>query len=372
MVPHILHIIPSFAHGGVPIRISYLMNHFHDLAKHSLISTNDDYRCKSRINDNVDFTVPDLSSVDQGALPFKIKSYRQFLKQQSPDLILTYSWGALDWALAHSMGKISRHIHLESGFGPEEAFGTLWKRDLYRRLALRNIDGIVVPSQTLVKICKENWKIPERKISYIPNGVDCEKYAQAPQENIIPGFIKQDDEVVIGTMTPLRGEKNLPRMIRAFAATQKSYPTQKMRLIIMGEGQERAMLEKMITDLDMQDHIILAGHVEEPAYVLGWLDIYAISSDTEQMPNAVNQAMAAGLPVVGLDVGDVKHIVSETNKDYIAPQNDEAEFISLMEKLVLNGDLRQTIGNSNQQHVKKTYDQSRMFADYAKIWGISE
>jgi len=34
MVPHILHIIPSFAHGGVPIRISYLMNHFHDLAKH--------------------------------------------------------------------------------------------------------------------------------------------------------------------------------------------------------------------------------------------------------------------------------------------------------------------------------------------------
>ncbi|WP_417317491.1 glycosyltransferase [Emcibacter sp.] len=368
--PHLFHVIPSFAHGGVPIRISYLINHFGPKARHSLIATNGEYDCRSRIDGSIDFSIPDIPPAD--GLLGKICSYRKVLKDIRPDLLLTYNWGSMDWALANSFAPLCRHIHLESGFGPEEAEGTLFKRDMYRRLALRNIESIVVPSHTLVQICRKNWKLPERKIRHIPNGVDCEKYGTAPRPGILPGFDKREGEIVIGTMTPLRPEKNLPRLIRAFHRVTTDNPDIALRLVIMGEGNERGSLENMIAALKHEGKVLLAGHVEEPAQALGWLDLYAISSDTEQMPNSVNQAMAASLPIVGLAVGDVLPMVSAENRAYIAPAGDDDAFAGAMEALVRDPGLAKKVGEINKNHVKNTYDKAIMYREYAKIWGVSE
>ncbi len=369
-IPHIFHIIPSFAHGGVPIRISYLMNHFGEAARHTLFSTNHIYTCESRLNDNVYYRVPNIENADQGNILSRVLGYRRILKKYNPDLLLTYHWGSIEWAVANSFAPLCRHYHLESGFGPDEANGTLLRRNLFRKFALRNIDGIIVPSQTLVNICKTDWNIADEKILYIPNGVDCNQYAVPPRDGIIPGFIRRKDEVVIGTMTPLRGEKNLGRLVTSFRNLISSRPDQKFRLIIMGEGNERPALEKLIDDYSLNDKIFLPGHIDDPAHALGWLDIYAISSDTEQMPNSLNQAMAAHLPIVGLDVGDIKFMMHDKNKPYIVKAGDDEAFTEALIELSTNEKLREDLGQTNQQHVRETFDQSRMFNGYADVWGV--
>lgn len=345
------------------------MNHFGGRARHTILATNKDYRCQSRIKDDIDFKIADIGDADQGNILRRVRNYSRFLQDMQPDLLLTYHWGAIEWALANSFSPHIRHFHLESGFGPEEAHGTLWRRDIFRRFSLRRIDGLVVPSMTLVNLSQDRWHIPESKIRYIPNGVDCNKYAAPPQQDIIPGFTRGPDDVVIGTMTPLRPEKNLPRLIRAFVAVNAKIPA--ARLIIMGEGGERAKLETLIRESGCAEHIFLPGHIEEPAFALGLLDIYAISSDTEQMPNSLNQAMAASLPIVGLDVGDIKHIMSDLNKDFIVPAGDDDAFTASLETLVREKSRRQEIGAVNVEHVRKTYDQSRMFDGYADVWGLA-
>lgn len=370
-IPHIFHVIPSFAPGGVPIRISYLMNYFGPKVRHSLLSTDGIYSCSSRIKDNVVYDIPDIGAADKGNMLTRIRNYRTILHQLKPDLLLTYNWGSTEWALANSFGPLCRHFHLESGFGPEEAVATIPRRNWFRRLALRNIEGIIVPSQNLVNICKSDWKIPDRKIRYIPNGVDCAKYAEAPLKGIIRGFDRQDDEVVIGTMTPLRPEKNLTRLINGFRDLSQRYPNQKFSLIIMGEGNERQKLEKLITDYGLQDTVYLPGHIDEPARALGWLDIYALSSDTEQMPNSLNQAMAAGLPIVGLDVGDVKFMMHEQNKPFIAAAGDDTGFTGALADLATNRTLQRQIGQINKTHVKDKFDQQGMFKAYADVWGVT-
>ncbi len=373
-IPHIFHVIPSFAHGGVPIRISYLMNHFGSRARHSLFSTDGNYQCTGRLSDNVNCEIINIGNADQGNMVKRLWHYHRILQDIKPDLLLTYNWGSTEWALAASFTRLYRHIHLESGFGPEESHGTMAKRDWFRRLALRNIEAIVVPSQTLVKICRSGWKIPERKIRYIPNGVDCEKYASAPQKDIIPGFTKDKNDLVIGTMTPLRPEKNLARLITAFRDIVRHFraerPEQKCKLIIMGEGRERPKLEAMIAEYGLKDNIYLAGHIDDPARALGLLDIYAISSDTEQMPNSLNQAMAAGLPVVGLDVGDVKFMMAEQNKPFITPAGDDHAFTMAMMELSKDKALREALTEINKKHVKENFDQQFMYDKYAGIWGI--
>lgn len=370
-IPHIFHVIPSFAHGGVPIRMATLMNHFGSKAHHSLLSTDHIYTCSSRLNENVTFKIQNIGDADNGNILKRLWNYRKFLGKMKPDLLLTYHWGATEWALANSFRPICPHFHLESGFGPEEAEGTLPRRNYFRRLALRNIAGIVVPSHTLTAICKSDWKIPAHKIHYIPNGVDCALYAAAPRGGIIPEFRKQDSEIVIGTMTPLRAEKNLPRLVNSFHSLTLACPDQKFSLIIMGEGNERIRLEKMIAEIGLQEDIYLPGHIDDPARALGWLDIYAISSDTEQMPNALNQAMAASLPVVGLDVGDVKFMMHDQNKPFIVAAGDHNAFTKAMTALATNGELRKKIGQINRIHVKENFDQNHMFKAYAQIWGVN-
>ncbi len=80
--------------------------------------------------------------------------------------------------------------------------------------------------------------------------------------------------------------------------------------------------------------------------------------------------MAAGLPIVGLAVGDVKHMVSDQNKDYIAKAGDENEFTEKMMNLITKPEIRAAIGAANIDHVKKYYDRIDMYRKYADLWGI--
>lgn len=368
--PHIIHVFPSFGRGGVPIKISHSINYFGTKARHTIISTNKDYSSEDIIQNGLNVVI-DMSHHDiRGGLLHRIKKHRKYLKNCHGDLLITYNWGAVEWALANSFGPIMRHIHVESGFGPEEATNTIPRRNLFRRIALRNIEFLSVPSMKLVEIARTKWKIPEKKIKYIPNGVDLEKFSNAAEHYSISGFQKNTDEVIIGTIAPLRAEKNISRMINCFHTVISENPDIKTRLLIMGEGVERPKLDKLVKNLGIEDRVLFTGHISEPAKAIGALDIFAISSDTEQMPNSVNEAMAAGLPIVGLDVGDVKHMVSDENKDFIvAPGNDQT-FNEAMKKLITDRNAQKTIGDANLAHVRKHYNRIDMYKKYAELWGI--
>ena len=301
-----------------------------------------------------------------GTLLSRIKAYRAILENSEADLLITYNWGSVEWALANSFGPILRHIHVESGFGPDEANGTLLKRDLFRRLSLRNIEALSVPSNTLIEIAKNKWKIAQQKINYIPNGVDLEKFARPAQDFTIDELVRTENDVIIGTMAPLRPEKNISRLINSF----KQIKLENAKLVIMGEGVERERLEVLARELDISDKVIFTGYVSDTASALGPIDIFAISSDTEQMPNAVNEAMAAGLPVAGLSVGDVKHMVSSTNKDFIVAAGDDQAFQVALKTLATDKEKQQLIGKANLNHVTEHYGLVDMYKKYAELWGI--
>ncbi len=114
--------------------------------------------------------------------------------------------------------------------------------------------------------------------------------------------------------------------------------------------------------------MVFAGHVEAPERVLGLFDVFAISSDTEQMPNTVLQAMAAGLVVAGVDVGDVKPMVGPQNRAMIVAKSDANGFAAALKRLLTAPGLRETIGRENQAHVRAHYDQARMFAAYGDLF----
>jgi glycosyltransferase involved in cell wall biosynthesis len=168
-------------------------------------------------------------------------------------------------------------------------------------------------------------------------------------------------------VAPLRPEKNIGRLLRVFASLDYSRP---LRLIIAGDGTERGALERLATELGIADRVIFAGLVA-PEAVLGTFDIFALSSDTEQMPNALLEAMAAGRPIAAVDVGDVKDIVCEGNREFIVSRDNAPAFARALSMLLKAPETRAELGLDNRARAVAEFSQERMFAAYSVVFRSS-
>jgi glycosyltransferase involved in cell wall biosynthesis len=362
--PHLVHVFPSYGQGGVPLRIATVINHFGRRYRHTIFALDGNRAAESRLDASIGVVIAD-PMIDKRQPLLSLFRIRRALAGQRPDLLLTYNWGAVEWALVNRITATAPHIHFESGFGPEEADGQIPRRVRFRRLALARAHLLVVPSHTLVSIARDIWHVDPARLRHIPNGVDCALYGAAGDESAVPGFRRRDGELIVGTVAPLRAEKNLRRLIRVFAAVA---PRRPVRLLIAGDGPERAGLEAITRDLGLADRIIFAGHVERPETVYPLIDIFAISSNTEQMPNALIQAMAASRPVAGVDVGDVKANLSPENRPLIVARSDEDGFAAMIDRLVADRGLRSAVGAANRRHVVAHYSAERMFVEYGRVF----
>ena len=106
-------------------------------------------------------------------------------------------------------------------------------------------------------------------------------------------------------MGRLAPEKNLGLLLRAVAASGIAG----VRVVLAGGGTCRAEWEALAADLGLGSRVIFPGFLADPASCYGAFDLFAMSSDTEQMPLALLEAMAAGLPAICTDVGDSAEIL---------------------------------------------------------------
>jgi len=356
--PHFLHVFPSFGIGGVPLRMARIINYLGSRCRHTIVALDGALDAGARVSGAVDFALVAMTP-DKNGLVANLVRYGRFIGRTRPDLLLTYNWGSIEWAAVNSLWPRRRHIHLESGFGIEEASGQLGRRVLARRWGLRHAEALVIPSRTLERIAREIWRLPARKLRYIPNGIDLAAFADDGA-----GAPRSDDAVVIGTVAPLRPEKNVGRLVRAFAALP---PSPRCRLVIVGDGIEREKLKSLAAALGVANRVSFAGQKVITKSLLSGFDIFCLSSDTEQMPNALLEAMAAGLPVAAVDVGDVRAIVAPENRALIVPRDDLDSFSKAIGTLVADPNLRRQLGDLNRQRVVSEYRQEQMFAAYEKL-----
>lgn len=368
----ILHCHSTFSLGGKEARAVRLMNAFGDRAEHSVLSAMPDkFGAREAIATGVrvDFPrdAPPLTGPPNPARLWRLARYMRGF-----DLVLTYNWGAFDAVMARRLYArfltLPPLIHHEDGFNQDEAVHTNPKRDRYRRIGLPAAAALVVPSARLEAIAREAWG---RAAVRIPNGIPVARFAGPPVDEI-PGLERRPGEVVIGTAAGLRPVKNLPRLVRAVAAmTNKA-----VRLVIVGEGPESEAIAAQARASGIAARLIMPGFLVDPARWIGRFDIFALSSDSEQFPISLIEAMAAGLPAVATEVGDVSSIVSRDNRPLIValeddesvPQTDSS-FAAALDSLADRPDLRRAIGLANRERAAAEFDEIPMIQRYARLYG---
>ena len=138
--------------------------------------------------------------------------------------------------------------------------------------------------------------------------------------------------VVIGAVGRLEPQKRFDLLLDAFAALNARRP--KTRLVIVGEGSQRGLLEARRHALKLENSCMLLGHVADVAPAHHAFDLFVQSSDYEGTPNAVLEAMALETPIVATDVGGTAELVEDGVHGRIVPPGDIHRLNGAIESLL--------------------------------------
>ncbi|VWX52777.1 glycosyltransferase [Novosphingobium sp. 9U] len=363
----ILHLHSSFDRGGKELRAARLMNAFGSGVTHHVVSAVPGaLAAASAIERGIDVAYPeDFPSLSGRPTPTRLQ--RLAAAMRGYDLVLTYNWGAMDAVMAHTVFrdllKLPPLVHHEDGFNEDEAERLKPTRNWYRRLALGRVAALVVPSRLLEAVALGPWQQPRGRVHLIPNGIALGTYAKKPKADALPRIVKRPGELWVGTLAGLRTVKNLPRLVRAFAGLPSEW-----QLVILGDGPEKGAIKAQALSCGVADRVHLPGFAPDPSKAVGLFDVFALSSDSEQFPISMVEAMAAGLPVASPAVGDVAEMVAPENRPLICAPGNDAALAGVLGQLAADAGLRTRVGAANRAHALAHYDEAAMIGSYRSVY----
>ncbi|MCZ6597717.1 MAG: glycosyltransferase [Planctomycetota bacterium] len=356
----LLHVFATFAPGGPQVRTVRMIDALGGEFEHALVAMDGRTEAAGLLAEpeRVQLIDPPPKA---GSLR-TVRALRELIRAAAPDLLLTYNWGSIEAVLAaRSLGQ-RRLLHHEDGFLPDEALRLKLRRSYARRLTLPWTRGVILPSETLRDIAVGVWKLPPEHVHLIPNGIRVEDW---PVRDGNPELRRElgipEGVFVVGAVGSLRGEKNFPRLVEAVSRLEDAH------LLLLGEGPERAAIEATRDRLGVERRVHLAGHRADPRPCYRAMDAFAISSDTEQMPVALLEAMAAELPVAATAVGDVARMLPVEQALFVTPKDSDALARALRE-LAGDPELRSSLGAANRRRVLERYTFEGMLAAYRDLY----
>ncbi len=345
--PTHLHVFATFAIGGPQVRAAKLMGMTAGSVRHKIIAMDGRTDCLDKVPEGVEVEV---LQPPRGGLLSRLRQMRQTIRELKPDLLLTYNWGAIEWLLSVRFFGGCPIVHHEDGFGPEETERFLRRRIYARRFAFGAVRTVIVPSRTLLAVAEAHWRIPPERLVYLPNGVDCERFTPKPAST---------DDFVIGLVGGVRPEKNQALAVEALALMK-----QPARLRIVGDGPDLKSLRALAVERKLSDRIDFVGAVVDTAPCYQDFNAFLISSRTEQMPIAMLEAMASGLPVVGTDVGDVEDMLTPSNRRFVVPRGDAQALAQALDELASDASLCADLGEANRERCVAEFTESTCYGAY--------
>lgn len=187
---------------------------------------------------------------------------------------------------------------------------------------------------------------PRKEIGVIYNGIDVEEF--------FPDASKRDPEhftiICVSRVTPRKGIRFL---IQAFKTLSGRYG--QARLIIVGDGNEKASLENLVQVLDIKDKVEFAGAIghEKVWQYYQRANIFVLPSLNEGMSNVMLEALACGLPVVATDTGGTKELLTDNVNGFIVKTKDANDLAEKIEKLILNPQVEHSMSLESRRLAEK-------------------
>ena len=196
------------------------------------------------------------------------------------------------------------------------------------------------------------------KIAIIPLGIAPVSFFEKEEARLKLGIKSDPETQVIGSIGELHPIKGHVYAIEAVADLIGK--GRKLYYTIVSEGSYRPVLEKKITDLNMKDHILLAGFIPDAARYLKAFDIFLFPSLSEASGYTAIEAGMAGLPVVASAVGGVPEIIDDMSSGILIQPKKPGEIAAAIELLLDKPELSHKYGTALREKISKEFSMETM------------
>jgi glycosyltransferase involved in cell wall biosynthesis len=297
--------------------------------------------------------------VEALALPIGRKGLRGMLalrgliSRRAFDVVNTHSstdtWlAALACATLGHPPAIVRTRHI-SASAPRNA-ATRW---LYTRAARR----IVTTGERLrAQVIAETGADPRNVVS-IPTGIDLARFKPGDRDAARAAVGLPAEGRIVGIVATLRSWKGHRHLLRAIGALDAS----DVRLVIVGDGPQRAALEALAAELALAERVRFAGNQADVAPWMQAFDVFCLPSyANEGVPQALMQAMACGLPVVTTPVGSIEEIVTDGETGVLVAPQDVERLRGALRSLLDDPARRDALGRRARAEALERFGEDRM------------
>jgi len=197
--------------------------------------------------------------------------------------------------------------------------------------------------------------VPQRKIRYIPNGIDTDRFRPDPEaRKRMCEELGSGAAIVWLAVGRFDTQKDYPNMLRAFSHVIQVHP--ETLLIIVGDGPMRPAMEEFAEDLGLKDRTRFLGVRRCISELMNAADAYVMSSAWEGMANVLLEASATGLPIVATDVGGSREVVRDLETGFLVPPNDPEALAGAMLRLMdLSKEERRQMGEAGRRYIEAKY-----------------
>jgi glycosyltransferase involved in cell wall biosynthesis len=324
--------------------------------------------------------VPDLGrSVRVGSDLRAFVALVRVMFRERPDVVHTHTakagtLGRLAALVYNGTRRKSRRaliVHTFHGHVLEGYFSTPINR-LVRaaeRWLARISDRIVTISPRQRHDIVERFAVaPAAKTSVVPLGLDLDALLSLDDDmSGLRGSIgAATADVVVGYVGRMVPVKDLDTLVRAFAQACAAVPS--LRLVLAGDGPERAQTEKLAEELGVAGRVHFLGWVSNLAALYATIDLFALSSVNEGTPVAAIEAMAAARAVVATSVGGVPDVVDPGVTGLLVPARDAGAMSAALIALAADRERRAVMGRAGRERARARYSYRRLVDDIEQLY----
>lgn len=370
--PLVMHVVYRFDTGGLENGIVNLINHMPPQAyRHMVVALTEVTDFSRRLR------VPDVQCVALHKPPgHGAKVYPAFwrlLRQHRPAVVHTRNLAALEMQAVAWAARVPARIHGEHGRDVDDLDGQSLRHQRIRRLYARFVPSFVALSQDLAGYLQHRVGLAPQRIAQIYNGVDTARFsppAGLPVQPMEGCPFDPQRHWLIGSVGRMHPVKNPQLLARAFVALLQRAPQlrERARLVMIGEGGERALCRALLDQAGLSDLAWLPGERSDVPDVMRGLHVFVLPSLAEGISNTILEAQASGRALVATQVGGNGELVSDGETGLLVPSDDAAAMAAALQRLHDEPGLAQRLGTAGREDVLRRFSLQAMVARYQGLY----
>ena len=299
---------------------------------------------------------------------------KQLIKEFKPDIVHTHA------SKAGTIGRIAAInsnvpviVHTFHGHVFHSYFNPVTSRifmEIEKYLARKSTAIIAISEIQKSELVYKHKIVAEEKVKVIPLGFDLSRFRQNEEQNrkqFREQYNLKDDDIAIGIVGRLVPIKNHSLFISALKRTLTK-TNNKIMAFIIGDGQLRPQLEKMVTEAGISERVTFTSWIKNIEVPMAGLDIIALTSLNEGTPVSLIEAQAAGKPIVSTEVGGIANVVWKDKTGFLSAPDDISSFSENLLKLIENQALRKEMGDKGWNYIHEQFHYKRLVRETGALY----